>query len=415
MRTLFKSLFYLALLAVLLGGALALFAIAEEPLVDGQRRLSHEDIARAEALLRAHDPRGLPAGTRRVVSLDAGDLDLAVNYLVQKFADGQAEVATGVDVMTLRASFGVPLLAAARHINLDLRIGARGRDISVEQFRLGDIAVPAGLTTLAGEALVRALLGPRANALLAAVSDVEFNPQGLRIAYQWDPQLIDQARDSLLAVDDRDALRFYLDELLALQARGIGTHGDLIALLGPLFDTAGARSRERDPVAENTALLTVLGTWASGRNLARLVPGSQRPGYFRLHLLGRRDFAQHFLTSAALAARGDSTLSDAVGLFKEMADADRGSGFSFTDIAADRTGTRFGEIATRSQDSARYVQRRIAAGVVDADLMPRAADLPEHLDGDAFRRQFGQVGSPEYRALMDEIERRIDRIPLYRG
>ena len=57
----------------------------------------------------------------------------------------------------------------------------------------------------------------------------------------------------------------------------------------------------------------------------------ERPAQSVDKFAGRKDFAQHFLASAALAARGDSTLSNAVGLFKEISDTDRGSGFSFTD------------------------------------------------------------------------------------
>ena len=51
-----------------------------------------------------------------------------------------------------------------------------------------------------------------------------------------------------------------------------------------------------------STLLLVLGSWASGRGLGRLLPaeaGAHRPKSFRLSLERRRDFAQHFLTSAA--------------------------------------------------------------------------------------------------------------------
>jgi hypothetical protein len=209
-------------------------------------------------------------------------------------------------------------------------------------------------------------------------------------------------------------LRVYLDLIVDLQSRGVGNSGPLTELLQPMFAKAMVRSGQGDAVTENAALLTVLGTWASGQDTGRLVPGAQRPGRFRLKIEGRKDFAQHFLTSAALAARGDSTLSDAVGLFKEISDTDGGSGFSFTDIAADRAGSRFGELATGSEQDARRVQQRLAAGIAETDIMPLARDLPEHLRGDAFRQRFGHVGSPAYRQAMDEIERRISACSLYR-
>ena len=92
-----------------------------------------------------------------------------------------------------------------------------------------------------------------------------------------------------------------IDLLLDLQSRGIGKNGSLIELLQPMFAKAMERSRQENPVAENIALLTVLGTWASGQDISRLVPGRpRRPSPFRLKLEGRKDFAQHFLASAAL-------------------------------------------------------------------------------------------------------------------
>jgi hypothetical protein len=241
-------------------------------------------------------------------------------------------------------------------------------------------------------------------------------PERLRLTYQWDPALLDKARDTLMSGSDLEALRVYHDRLIDLQAGGVGTKGPLLDLLQPMFATALERSRGRDPIEENTALLTVLGTWAGRQDIGRLVPGStRRPRAFRLKIQRRTDFGQHFLTSAALAARGDSTLSDAVGLFKEISDTDHGSGFSFTDIAADRAGTRFGELATRSQNDARRLQQRMAAGVVEGDIMPPARDLPENMRSDAFKQRFGYVGSPAYRQLMDEIERRVNSCSLYQN
>jgi hypothetical protein len=105
-------------------------------------------------------------------------------------------------------------------------------------------------------------------------------------------------------------------------------------------------------------------------------------------------------------------LADAVGLWKELADARRGgSGFSFNDLAADRAGTRFGELAVR--DPVR-LQARIAAGVGDVDLMPEPGDLPQHLPQAEFIARYGGVGGAGYSRMLAEIEARIDALPLFR-
>jgi len=46
--------------------------------------------------------------------------------------------------------------------------------------------------------------------------------------------------------------------------------------------------------------------------------------------------------------------------------------------------------------------------------MPEVGDLAENMQEAEFRARFGQVGSPAYRRVADEIERRISAIELYR-
>jgi hypothetical protein len=95
-----------------------------------------------------------------------------------------------------------------------------------------------------------------------------------------------------------------------------------------------------------------------------------------------------------------------------LADARRGgSGFSFNDLAADRAGTRFGELAVRD---AAALQARIAAGVSDADLMPPVSDLPEGLPQAEFVARYGGVGGAGYNRLLADIEARIDGLPMFR-
>ena len=126
-------------------------------------------------------------------------------------------------------------------------------------------------------------------------------------------------------------------------------------------------------------------------------------------LRGRPDFPLHFLISAFVAAEGGGPLADAVGVYKELLDAQGGSGFSFNDIAADRAGTRLGLRLVRQ---ARATQQRLAEPVTEDELMPSVTDLPEHLTQAEFKRRFGGMGAPAYLAMMASIEARLDRLPL---
>lgn len=419
MRALIKFLFLLLLLAGPVVAGLYL-ALSETPLVTDTMALSHADIARAKAIVKRNDPRRLPNGAYRTIEIAPQDLNLAANYLLHRFADGKASLALADRRLDTRATWHFAQLPMRPYLNLTATIEAEGGKPRVTHMTLGSVPIPDIVSNWAAQQL----LG-RLSTSPGTVTDTDQGGdfvQGMKLyrdrlelTYRWNPELINQARDTLLSGSDQQALRFYHDQLVDMQARGIGRKGSLINLLGPMFASAQSRSREHGAVTENTALLTVLGTWASNHDLARLVPGNlARPQRFRLKLNRRTDFAQHFLTSAALAARGDSALSDAVGLFKEISDTDNGSGFSFTDIAADRAGTRFGALASRSDDDARRLQQRMASGIQESDIMPPVGDLPEHMRSAVFKQRFGHVGSPAYHAMMDDIDRRIDACGLYR-
>ena len=188
-------------------------------------------------------------------------------------------------------------------------------------------------------------------------------------------------------------------------------------MLGPLLALAAERSNGASAVEETRAAILMAALASVGKQADILIPDAKTwPQLARRTVLldGRDDFAKHFLVSAAIAAYAGTVVADAVGLYKEVEDSRGGSGFSFNDIAADRAGTRFGELATASEASARALQARMAAGLSDRDVIPETRDLPEFLPEAEFVRRFGGIGAPAYREMIDEIERRVAALPLYR-
>ena len=136
------------------------------------------------------------------------------------------------------------------------------------------------------------------------------------------------------------------------------------------------------------------------------VAARQRGG--GVDLRGRRDWCQHFLVSAALALVANEALSDEAGLLKEELDAGRGgSGFSFSDLLADRAGTLFALAATRDERSARQMQERLAGGFEIGEIFPPAADLPEGILDPELQAEYGGVGGEKYHAIRREIDRRL--------
>lgn len=417
MRFLFRLLVLLFLLSLLAVGAFVWFGLSDQPTVSASKRLSHQDIARAKALLDDNDPRQLPAGAQRQISLSEADLDLAANYLAQKYVPGGARVALHPQVADVDVSLKLHRLPVRNYLNLSVSVRETKHGPRINALHIGRIAIPDAISQwLVKELLTKVSRSRGASLALASIRDLRMTEHSLNVRYEWRPELLDAVREDLMPAGLSEAMAAYHARLAKLQKRGRIGRGSLADALPPLFQYAAERSRAGDAATENRALLAVLGAWASGRGMDRLVDPASNPdrlARFRLKLQGRGDFAQHFLTSAALAANGDTLLSDAIGLYKEVRDSERGSGFSFTDIAADRAGTRFGDLAGNPRRAAR-LQQALADGLGEADLMPPARDLPEHMTAAEFKRRFGGVDSPDYARMMAEIEARIARLPLYR-
>ena len=129
-----------------------------------------------------------------------------------------------------------------------------------------------------------------------------------------------------------------------------------------------------------------------------------------LCLRGRPDFAQHYLLSAWLASQAGGRLTNALGQFKEVLDAmpgAGGSGYSFSDIAADLAGSRLGQQA-RLHPAA--LQSRAVQAQQDADWMPEVADLPEFMSEAQLEREYGRPGSPAHDLMWRMIQERVERV-----
>ncbi len=121
-------------------------------------------------------------------------------------------------------------------------------------------------------------------------------------------------------------------------------------------------------------------------------------------LAGREDLAKHWAVSAALTAALGSDISAAMGQWKEVSDsAPQGSGFSFVDLAADRSGVHYARRASDPDDAAITAQQ--LANITQDQLLPRAAlSLVEGLNEPAFRARYGSTDDKAYRAVTRELD-----------
>lgn len=212
---------------------------------------------------------------------------------------------------------------------------------------------------------------------------------------------------------DTETIQLYV-EYIQSHATRTDTTAELV---GKTFLFAQSRSVSEDPVDENQAALWALTMTLGAPEFARIVAmpvdySLLLPEKFVLR--NRMDLRLHFFFSVALRLASEKQLSINIGKLKEVMDsAQGGSGYSFRDLTADKSGVEFADFAISSSDNARRVQA-ILAGSNDENLfIPLLHDLPEGFSESAFQRTFGSESDERYLAMENTIDGRIAALPLY--
>lgn len=414
MKIILKWLVFLMLLLPLVLVGAFMLAVEDVPLLQGRADLTVEHIARAKRILAQNDPRKLQAGVIKQVRLDQRDLDLAINYFAHQYLDAVAGLSVESGYAVIKGSLNLPANPLGHFLNVTVVLTQAEKLPKVDHVLLGRLRVPGVVV----EFLLKNNGLPMMplldwNMLDSMIRAVKFEPQRVIVTYQWQNNLPVQFGGMVFSAEDQDRIRVYQQHLSALTLKnrsGLMLH----QLMQPLFQLARERSQTGDAVAENRALILVLAFYVNHKALNKILPQSElllKPRWRMVTLNGRDDFPKHYLVSALLAAYAGTPLADAVGLFKEMEDAKGGSGFSFNDIAADRAGTRMGELAVSSEFAAKKIQARLMQAN-ESDIMPKTSDLPEYMEEAEFKRRFGGIHGVPYQNMMREIEQRVAALTI---
>ena len=410
----------LVVLVLLLGTGLVVpwLALDDAPAVEPPTAFRRDDLAWVKSLFDRHDPRRQTPATTQSIRLDEAELNRLLNYAVELRRVQGVAAELGPDAATVSASLAVPRNPFGGYLNLSVELTPTTDGLEVRSLQVGSLPIPGVLADWLAKSIHRRL---RDDATYAALADafqaVHFNEGEATLDYRWQPELLTRVerKGAELLIPEADRLQMLaqaerLEALLAPYPRGASV--PLARVLGPLFRES--RQVHGDVREENRAALAALAAYLGGVSLPRLLeseaPSIRRAPRVGLTLHGRRDFAEHYVISAALAANGNARYARALGLVKEEEDAGHGSGFSFTDLGADHAGVRLGEAA--NGDQALVVQALLARTHSDADLMPDFRGLPEFMSQDEFERRFGPVGGMRYRAVIARIDARLDAHPL---
>ena len=403
-----------------------IFGLEDNPNVLREKQITVQDMERVERLVRANDPRKLKIGEIKSVTLSEREINLFFDY-----AFAQSEMTRNIAAKAkLKSNLSVTYFTVAlpenrfgNYINVTAFLSQVSNDIKIKKLKVGKLSFPGWFFKPLFWVVNKFLQGSEEYRIVKngsqAIKKVHFEKKSLTIVYQWRPEILDQiqarGRDLLIPAGEKERWLAYNDKLYTISNSLKGRKILTIKFLQPLFQLAHERTlRGNDAVAENKILILTFAMFGTGSNMDRVlkfleIDGALRPRHVKLTLLGREDLAKHFLLSAALTLSGGGDLANVMGVYKEYGDSKGGSGFSFADLAADRAGMKFAEIAIGSDFQAKAIQQRMSRIESETDFMPSVDRLPEGI------QSYGQLDLDEatVQIIEKEIDRRIKKCPIY--
>lgn len=137
-------------------------------------------------------------------------------------------------------------------------------------------------------------------------------------------------------------------------------------------------------------------------------------------IYARYDWPKHWTLSSAIAVGAGVQLSEAAGEWKELSDSlakqsrfaiGDPSGFSMSDLAADRAGFEAARAAVQPNSADRLASQ--LAQATPQQLLPSRLVLPEEaLPNKEFVRRYGGVDNPRFKARVQEIDAALDKSGL---
>lgn len=425
--TLFKTSCALLLLVMAAAGLTAFLVIDEAPLVTESSTLTPTELRRARQFIREVFAANRNANQPATLELSESDTEILLTQVLENLRGGDAAVDFQPGRFHLQLTAAVPPTVLGGYANVDLTLQQQGNLLVLDHFRLGSLELPGWLADKLlqfGHRQLHLHL-PEYTMLVSSIAGFRLLEDSLELNYTLTPETLGQlsakGSELLFPPETSERLQAHAGFLAELETRLEGSRDgrnniSLAAVLNPMFRFA--QSRGGDAAQENRAALLVLALHQMDMNPARLLQGAAAAPAparrLRFTLYERRDYAQHFLGSAVLAVSVEPGLADAIALLKEMDDAQEGgSGFSFTDLAADMAGIRFAALAVTDPETAPQVQTLLADNDAEDFFLFDIRGLPEFLDEQQFRDSYGDTSSAAYQSVLNTIEAGLDATPLF--
>lgn len=387
----FSSIVFLLCLIIIANG------LNSESSVAQSSKLTVENITQARKIL--YEGTKTKPDNLAAITLTEADLNLAANYLLNRYFQSAIRIELVNQKVRCNVALKLPKNTIVNYFNVSFRLSSENDQAlpHIAKFKVGKLLLPAKFAGFVLDLAIRySFLNEYFILATSPIQRVGISNTAVTIFYEKN------SPNRLTNLESREIYQQKIAEIIAQHHSKIRL--SLAELLKPVFELALQRSTAENAIEENRSAIFSLNDYVNSIEDPQLKP----------FLYKRTDLAQHFTGSAALTASMNRHVADALGEVKELSDAQTGgSGFSFVDLAADKAGSRFGELAVLSSESALRIQKLTSKIHDYRDFMPDPRDLPEHMSETDFKKLFESTQSPAYLRLANLIDRRIAEIALY--
>jgi hypothetical protein len=405
-----------------------------------------DDARRAkETIKRSLKPLRYPSDSATII-VNEEDLNAIMAFISRGVKSFSGQVEIGPWGMHSAMALHIPHNPVGDYINVRFGLEPSDSGLKIFQVSLGKIKIPGRIALPMLRIILNMVLDEDGGtAALKAVKSVNIEGKKVTLTLQPVPDfklklakyknLLKDFRDEVALLGDPNVVRIYYKmledhsriyyKMLEDLSKDIPKSQpvSLASFMGPLFRMAKDRSDYKltEPADENQAALLALVMFFGTHRFESLI-GPVRTEEMKLQhrrppnaVLGdRKDLRLHFLISAGIKIISDKGITYTVGEFKELLDSGQGgSDFSFADLAADRAGLRFAEVAVDRSGGALKLQRLLSENAGEGVFFPNIVDLPEGLSQEQFENLYENIEARPYLNMINKIDTRINQLPLY--
>ena len=392
-----------------------LSCIEMQPILQNKWVLTTQDITRAKEILNSSN---LKQTGFKTLNLTEKDLNIALNYLLNNYLASSSLIKLGKHGVNFTISIDLPSNHFGKFVNLRFTLVKHNSLPIIRSLSIGDLTIADEYANLLIENIIKHSALKKYYVLFNRhINHIKVTEQQLQITYHLSADSYHQARQLFTSGVDNHVLILYHRKLQeTISQHNKNWRLSLSDLFKSMFKLAYQRSTMDNAIEENRMVIYILNAYVNRQSIKDYLPDyiTNSAKLHPVYIYQRTDMAKHFMGSALLTSSGSGYLANFLGLEKELQDLQQGSGFSFIDLAADRAGMYFGELATATPESARIMQKAMSEIVDYTAFMPEVRDLPENMHAAEFKLKYHSIYSHEYQKILEQIDQRIAACSIYR-